>query len=167
MGPNLTIHRAPTDFKAWSTLLALLHDAFAFQHDRINPPSSLHRFDAQGLAAKARQEVLIIATLDDALVGCVFAKPEPQALYIGKFAVRPGLQGRGIGRQLLAAVEQLAAELHLPAIDLETRIELHENHASFAAMGFQKISEHAHAGFTRPTSIRMRKTLAPPPNPTP
>ncbi len=36
-----------------TAVLALLHRAFAFMEGRIDPPSSLHRLDAAGLAAKA------------------------------------------------------------------------------------------------------------------
>ena len=93
------------------------------------------------------------------VVGCVFAKPHADALYVGKFAVEPGCQGRGIGRQLMGAAEDLARRLGLPALELETRIELTENHQTFAAMGFVRTAENAHAGYDRPTSVTMRKQL--------
>ena len=41
-------------------------------------------------------------------------------------------------------------------LELSTRIELVENHATFARMGFAKTAETAHEGFDRPTSIVMR-----------
>lgn len=154
------IHPATQDFHAWADLLALLHRAFAFQQGRIDPPSSLHRFDPVSLAAKARDETLFLAVDGAQVVGCLFAKPLGDALYVGKFAVEPELQGRGIGRQLMGAAEGLARRLGLPALELETRIELTENHQTFAAMGFVRTAEHAHAGYDRPTSITMRKTLS-------
>lgn len=45
-------------------------------------------------------------------------------------------------------------------LELETRIELLENHATFAALGFVRVTESAHPGFSRPTSITMRKPVA-------
>ena len=45
------------------------------------------------------------------------------------------------------------------ALELETRIELTENHETFAALGFVKVSEGAHPGYDRTTFITMRKTL--------
>ena len=44
-------------------------------------------------------------------------------------------------------------------IVLETRIELTENHATFAHMGFVKTREGAHDGYDHPTYIEMRKAL--------
>ncbi|ACP27222.1 putative acetyltransferase [Sinorhizobium fredii NGR234] len=93
------------------------------------------------------------------LLGCVFLKPEPDCLYIGKLAIDPAHQGKGLGRRLLAAAEETARSLGLPALRLQTRIELTENHAAFAAWGFVETSRSAHPGFSRPTSIDMRKVL--------
>lgn len=156
----IRIVRAGPDFRRWPELLALLHAAFAFQHGRIDPPSSLHRMDAAALAAKAGEETLLLAFAGTQLIGCVFARPIATSLYVGKFAVAPHAQGRGIGRRLMDAVEALARDAGMAAIELETRIELTENHATFRAFGFQKIAEKSHPGFDRPTSITMRKLLA-------
>jgi hypothetical protein len=60
---------------------------------------------------------------------------------------------------LLAQAEALARELALPALRLETRIELVANHAKFGAWGFVKTAENAHAGYDRTTSIEMTKIL--------
>ena len=150
---------APPEFADWAGLLALLHAAFAYQHDRIDPPSSLHALNAELLAEKAMSEHLLIAVEGDALIACAFAKPQPGHLYIGKVAVSPHRQGEGIGRLLMQAAQELALQKGLAALELETRIELHENHRTFAALGFARIAENAHAGYNRTTSIRMRKRL--------
>src|SRR3546814_11597175 len=65
----------------------------------IDPLSSLHRLDASKLAVKAMEEELVLAYVDGALAGCLFAAPRGDALYLGKIAVRPGLQGRGLARR--------------------------------------------------------------------
>ena len=51
---SVEIARAAAEFRDWDGLLGLLHAAFAYQNDRIDPPSSLHGFNAASLAAKAR-----------------------------------------------------------------------------------------------------------------
>src|SRR3546814_20477352 len=56
------------------------------------------------LAVKAMEEELVLAYVDGALAGCLFAAPRGDALYLGKIAVRPGLQGRGLARRLLAQI---------------------------------------------------------------
>ena len=143
----------------WPDLLALIHRSFAYMDDRIDPPSSLHRLRADTLAAKAETEICLLAHDRDEVLGCVFCKAGDTSLYIGKLAVDPSQQGRSIGRQLMEAAEQQARDLSLPALMLETRIELTENHATFAKMGFRKIGETCHPGYNRPTSITMQKDL--------
>lgn len=44
-------------------------------------------------------------------------------------------------------------------LELETRIELVENHSIFAAMGFKKIGETAHDGYQNATSVTMQNRL--------
>ena len=50
---------APT-FHAWGTLLALLHEAFEYQRERIDPPSSLYALDEARLAVKAAEERVFV-----------------------------------------------------------------------------------------------------------
>jgi hypothetical protein len=63
----------PADFDDWDGLLALLRDAFATMGGRIDPPLSLHGFDAAKLVAKAEEEELVLAFADGTLAGCLFA----------------------------------------------------------------------------------------------
>ena len=151
---------APTDFSDWDGLMRLLNAAFAHQADRIDPPSSVHRLDPASIALKARHERLFLAFENDRLVGCIFAKSLGSAMYVGKLAVCPSMQGQGIGRALMAAAEAFARRTKHDALQLDVRIELTENHASFAALGFVKIGEHAHEGYDRATCISMKKALA-------
>ena len=48
----------------------------------------------------------------------------------------------------------------LTTLELQSRIELLENHAAFTAMGFVKTAETAHPGYDRPTTFTFRKALA-------
>ena len=150
---------APPQFRDWEGLLKLLHAAFAYQNDRIDPPSSLHRLDATAIAQKAKDERLLLAIEGGTVLGCIFARSQPDSVYVGKFAVLPERQGEGIGRRLMQAAEDFARDSGYSVLELETRIELTENHETFATMGFVKVAEHAHEGYDRPTSIAMRKSL--------
>jgi predicted GNAT superfamily acetyltransferase len=80
-------------------------------------------------------------------------------VYVGKLAVEAGLRRRGVARAILDAVDSLARANARGFVELETRIELVENHRTFAALGFVKVGESAHPGFTRPTSITLRKAV--------
>ena len=148
-------------FAQWTKLLELLHAAFAYQNDRIDPPSSLHKLDAESLAQKAGEENLFLAVEDGELLGCAFAKVNPSCVHVGKVAVWPGRQGQGIGRLLMHAVEGFARGTGKPAMELDTRVELVENHKTFAAFGFVKTADRSHAGYTRTTFITMQKPLVP------
>jgi ribosomal protein S18 acetylase RimI-like enzyme len=69
------------------------------------------------------------------------------------------MQGRGLGRRMVAATEARARALGLPVVELQVRVELVENHAAFQAMGFEQVGETAHPGFARATSFTFRKRL--------
>ncbi|MCY1665203.1 GNAT family N-acetyltransferase [Rhizobium sp. SL86] len=154
------ISRIDTHFDDWDGLLSLIMSAFAYMDGVIDPPSSAHRLTAISLKEKATQEIGYVATEDGRLLGCVFCRPEPESLYIGKLAVSPDAQGKGIGFRLLQTTEQEADALRLPLLRLETRIELIGNHQRFAAWGFARTAEKSHPGYDRVTFIEMQKPLS-------
>ena len=150
----------PPEFTDWPALHRLLVDCFAYMDGRIDPPSSLNQMTAETLREKSGEETLIIIWLGEALVACGFLKELPGALYLGKLAVRHDMRGRGLLRQIMTSAERLAKAKGLSVLELQARrIELTENHATFAAFGFAQTSTTAHTGYDRPTSITMRKTL--------
>ncbi|HXV30745.1 MAG TPA: GNAT family N-acetyltransferase [Sinorhizobium sp.] len=146
-------------FDRYEELLALILAAFAHMDGRIDPPTTARALTLESLRRKARDEVALTVVSGGDLLGCVFLKPEADCLFLGKLAVAPAAQRRGIGRRLLAAAEETARSLSLPALRLQARIELTENHMTFAAWGFVETGRSAHPGFTRPTSIEMQKLL--------
>lgn len=156
----MNIIRLDEHFVRWDELLALIFASFAYMNGRIDPPSSALLLTPEALAQKARTEIGYAALDGDALAGCMFLQPEKDCLYLGKLAIAPQAQGRGIGRQLLAVAETVATELGLRSIRLDTRIELTGNHAVFGAWGFVRTAEKFHPGFNRITYIEMRKALA-------
>jgi hypothetical protein len=101
---------------------------------------------------------LILALEDRCLVGCAFAGLREDCVYVGKLAVDAAA---GAGAWLAGSCRRRGvARAHgRRFVELEARIELTENHATFAALGFSKVAESAHPGFDRPTSITMRKPV--------
>lgn len=161
--PTISIEALDDGFRSWKALLELLYQSFEYQRERIDPPSSLYRLDEELLAKKAGEERVFVAMDRDLLVGCVFARDTGTSIYLGKLAVVPHLQGRGIGRRLVQAVEELARTSGRAVVELETRIELLENRETFESYGFRKVGENAHPGYDHPTSISMEKRLTPDP----
>lgn len=155
------IRKVDDDFGRWDEMLTLICGAFAYMDGVIDPPSSAHALTLENLRQKANDEACYIACDENGtLLGCIFCKPEHTTLYIGKLAVSPLAQGKGIGAALCGVAEQRAKELGLKALRLQTRIELVGNHTTFGRWGFVKTAERSHAGYERITYIEMQKQVA-------
>ncbi len=141
----------------WDPLVALLRDAFAYMEGRIDPPSSIHRLTPEAVARQASDGEVWAVEEAGRPVACLFLSYQPGALYLGKLAVARSHRGRGLARHLVDTAAARARALNLSVLRLQTRIELTENHAAFAAMGFAKTGETAHEGYDRPTSIIMQR----------
>jgi ribosomal protein S18 acetylase RimI-like enzyme len=156
---NATISEVDSKFNNWQGLLALLHQAFEYQNDRINPPSSLHKLDVASISKKSQQEKLYLAWQEKELVGCVFIREQKDSMYVGKLAIKYGYQGLGIGKQLMTQAQNYAKSCGFNDLELQVRIELIENQQTFKRMGFVESGRTIHAGFSQPTSITMRKKI--------
>ena len=143
-------------------VLALIRTAFAYMDGRIDPPSSMHRLDAAEVARQAETGEVWVIGPADAPRACVFLTPKPGTLYIGKLAVAGPARGRGLARRLVGLAETRALALGLPVLELQTRVELTENHAAFARLGFARVGGTAHPGYDRITSYTYRKPVNPP-----
>jgi predicted N-acetyltransferase YhbS len=157
---SVEIARLPADFDRWQELLDLIMRAFAYMDGVIDPPSSAHKLTTGLLEAKAKAETVLIAIADGKLVGCVSLADRGDHAYLGKLAVDPALQGKGIGRRLVEAVEAEAIRQGKSFVELQTRVELTGNQAIFARLGYRETERTAHTGFSRPTSVTMRKELS-------
>jgi GNAT superfamily N-acetyltransferase len=156
----MTPYRCVAPFD-WGAILALLRAEFAYMQGVVDPPSSLNRLTEEDIAEQARVgEVWAIGTPP---IACVFFTLKPQALYIGKLAVSAQHRRKGLARALMALAETRARALGLPALELQTRVELAENHATYLALGFAETGRTAHPGYDRPTSVTYRKRVSPAP----
>jgi GNAT superfamily N-acetyltransferase len=151
---------SPAGFSDWPQLVGLVRDSFAYMDSRIDPPSSLKRMGFEEFKAKAIEETLIVAEDEGTIIGCTFAALRQDCVYVGKVAVAQAARGKGVARAMFAAAEDLARTHGRRFLELQTRVELVENHATFKALGFKKVAESAHPGYSRPTSITMRKPVA-------
>ena len=149
----MTPFRAADRFD-WPALRALIARACAGMKARIAPPSALHRLTAATLARQARTAE--IRVIGQPPLACMVLTPRPDALDLGKRAVEPDRHGRGLGRALVTVAEDRARALRFSALELETRVKLHENQRWFAGLGFQEVARKAHPGFDRPTTITCR-----------
>ena len=150
---------APQDFAAWEALADLVREAFEYMNGRIDPPSSLGAMVVADFIKKAQNETLIVAQVDNQLIGCAFAAIRDDSVYLSKVAVLLAYRRQGVTRSLFEAADELARQMGKKFLELQSRIELTENHQAFGALGFIKVAETAHPGYNRTTSITMRRRV--------
>lgn len=143
-------------FTNWTSLLSLIQTSFKDMETRIDPPSSMHQLNEKSLREKANAETLFYVMSHGELVGCAFACIQEQVLYVGKVSILPDFQGHGIGGLLMVTCKKFAKRSAISELEIQTRIELTENHVFFGKLGFIQIGTTAHSGYDRPTSITMR-----------
>ncbi|EKE74118.1 GNAT family N-acetyltransferase [Celeribacter baekdonensis] len=139
-------------------VLRLIQTEFADMDGRVDPPSSMHRLTLGSIAQEA--EMHEIWAMGSPPVACVILTPKPGRLYIGKLAVAKSQRGQGLARDLMHHAEVRALDLGFAVLELQTRVELVENHATFRALGFEECGRTAHVGYDRPTSITFQKRLS-------
>jgi GNAT superfamily N-acetyltransferase len=142
-----------------AALHALLIASFSGMAERIDPPSSMTRMAVEDVRRKLTKEDLFVIRRSGGPVACLFAVPQGDAYYLGKLAVREDLRGHGLATRLVDAAADRAKALGLDHLELQTRVELTENQATFRAMGFVETGRTAHPGYDRPTSITFRRAL--------
>lgn len=143
----------------WAAVLRLIRAAFADMDGRIDPPSSMQGLTEAEIALRAERGEIWVIEDAGAPVACLFLTKKPGCLYLGKLAVAEAWRGRGLARRLVEMAGGRARAMGLPALELQTRVELTANHTVFRAMGFTQTGATAHDGYDRPTSLTFRKPI--------
>ena len=110
-------------------------------HGRPMPSTAVD----EALAAEPADDlaVLLIAYREGTGIGCVgLRRAEERTGEITKMYVAPGARRLGVGRRLLAAVEDAARDRGLRTLRLDTRDDLVEARAMYAAGGYAEIPPH-------------------------
>ena len=89
-----------------SDLARVINDAFIVEAffkigDRTNADQIVELMNSGG-------EFLLLESLPGTLCGCVYLKCYGERAYFGMLSIDPARQGRGLGRQLIDAVEERA-----------------------------------------------------------
>jgi GNAT superfamily N-acetyltransferase len=137
----------------------VVQEGFAEYAGKLDPPSGAHRETADTIAAKMAQGGAVMAFVEEKCVGVVLFNPDNGSMYLGRLAVLPAYRAQGVGRALVAAVEQKAKITGLPRIWLGVRLALPRNRAFFEGLGYQIIAYHSHDGYTEPTYMTLEKRL--------
>ncbi|MGI4953801.1 MAG: GNAT family N-acetyltransferase [Janthinobacterium lividum] len=141
-----------------AVVAALIRTAFGSITIRLDPPPSALRVSEPDILALLASGGG--AVWDDAGIrGCILWQQRPGGLYLGRLAVDPDWQGRGIARLLLMAGEEEARRIGYVSTLLEVRLALPQNRRLFASAGYVERAERAHPGFTMPTYAEAEKCL--------
>lgn len=140
-------------------ILALTQAAYAPYTGRIDPPSGVLRETSDGVRHSLERGGIIVAQAQDTLVGAVRYQPHADHVYLGRLAVLPVWQRRGIGRRLIAAVEEWTLLLGLDEVRLNVRLELTENHALYKRLGYVEDGLEAFSHAPGRNYLKMKKSL--------
>lgn len=114
-------------------IVALLNAAFAMEWDFINRD----RTSAPEIARHMTMgSFFVVDGEEDALAACMYLEQRGDRMYLGMLAVRPGQQGRGVGRQMMAAAERQAAARGCGAIDIRIVNRRTELPPFYRSLGF-------------------------------
>jgi GNAT superfamily N-acetyltransferase len=105
-------------------LVSLINAAFTVERAFVDRD----RTDVDDIASYLEKGVFLIAEGDDgAADACIYVETRADRGYIGMLAVRPGLQGRGLGHRMMAVAEQYCRAAGCRAVDIKIvnlRLEL-------------------------------------------
>jgi len=136
----------------------LTQAAFA-GYEALDPPSGALRESVESVRRDLEAAGAALAWLDSEPVGCLRFVVAADHLHVRRVAVTPELQGRGIGRALMAWAEAQAENRGLPRVTVGVRLSPPGNLAFYRRLGYQVVAEHAHPGYDRPTWVSMQKVV--------
>jgi len=84
---------------------------------------------------------MLVAERDGELVACCQLERRGDVGYFGMFAVRPGLQGGGVGRAVLAEAERLAREGGAHELHMSVIVQREELIAYYERRGYRRTGE--------------------------
>jgi predicted N-acetyltransferase YhbS len=141
-------------------IVALLNAAFAMERDFIDKD----RTSAPEIERYMTAGTFFVVDGDaSALASCMYLEQRADRLYLGMLAVSPSQQGRGLGKQMIAAAERRAASLGCRALDIRIVDRRAELPPFYRALGFvdngtEPLNDPL---LTKPAHfIRMAKSIA-------
>ncbi|MFB7517028.1 GNAT family N-acetyltransferase [Streptomyces sp. NPDC056144] len=107
-------------------------------------------------AANVAGGLVFVAEAGGVVRGAVVVLPEADHLYLDAVAVHPDAQGTGVGRALMAWVEERARELGLGEVRLLTNAMMWENQKLYERYGYEVVERRLDGAYDR---VHYRKVL--------
>ena len=104
-----------------------------------------------------RSSLVFVVSDGLAIAGVLVLKSADKGLLLENIAVRPDMQGKGVGRMLLEKAEHEALARGLESLSLYTHQKMTENISLYRRIGYRETTRVREHGFDR---VYMRKQLA-------
>jgi ribosomal protein S18 acetylase RimI-like enzyme len=146
-----TIRQAePEDQEA---LVHCVQAAYSKSIERIGKKPAPLLADYQALIA---QGIVSVLADEEGIRGVLVMMPQGRGMFVENVAIDPRFQGQGLGRTLMAFVEQQARKEQLDEIRLYTNELMTENLLFYRQLGFEEECRHVQNGYRR---VFLRKKL--------
>ena len=144
----------PAGLADLDAVTAIVNAAYSVYIARIGKPPGPMLDDYRALIGNGC--VSVFEDDDGAVEALIVLIDKPDHLLLDNLAVRPGRQGEGIGRRLIAFAEAEARRRGFAALRLYTHATMTENIALYARLGFVETGRRHDAGYAR---VFMTKAL--------
>lgn len=149
---NLTIRRAiPSDILHVTQIARLAYAPYVRRMGREPAPM------VQDFAEAHQLSRLWVATDKLHIAGYVVAYQKGTSFHLENVAVHPDFAGKGIGKALIAFVENLAVEAGCKSVDLYTNIHMTKNLTLYPRLDYKEIDRRTENGFRR---VYFNKSIA-------
>lgn len=154
-------------------LVALIESAYRGEASRAGWTTEADFLDGQrtdpdgvlAVIAKPLSRLVVVEDADGGLVACCQVEHRGEHAYFGMFAVRPALQGAGLGRAVLAEAERFArdewdvAEMHMAVISVREELIAWYVRRGYARTGETRPFPYGDESFGLPTRDDLRFEL--------
>jgi GNAT superfamily N-acetyltransferase len=163
-GPAAVRTAGPADVAA---IAALVNTAYAVEAFFVKGP----RVAEDEVRHHLETGAFLLAGKPPVLAGCVYVEPRGAIGYFGLLSVAPTLQGRGLGRRLVAAAEESlraagCREVQILVVNLREELLSFYGRLGYVEAGTEPFPKSESGRLTSPCHfVVMRKSLAAPASP--
>ena len=130
------------------------HDAYGKYVARLGRKPAPMVADFENLVAQGR---VVVACSNNQLIGFVVFYPTGDVMHLENVAVLPTMCGQGVGKMLIAHVEEAASKQGHCAVELYTNEVMTENLHIYPSIGYREFDRRTEDGFNR---VYFRKELS-------
>lgn len=118
-------------------LTKLINKAYAYQDEYKGRP----RITEQELRTRAESSELYVFEDHDTLIGCVYTKVDGNAMHFGLLTIDESMKGKGIGADILEAIESYAISTGITTLQLDYMSIASWLKTYYQNLGFQETGE--------------------------